>query len=276
MLPRQQKSMVKVLPMKSNDTLVEILAVKKKRFKYVVTTSLNNEEIVFSENQLVDNRIFPKQIFTLVEWQEILNKQNTSELFDRALTSLSYAVKTEKEMRDYLLKFTDSPADIELVIIKLKNARYIDDEKYASDYLNYAIRSQKGPKLIMQTLQQKGLEKDIIEQALITYKQDLINQNLMCLIEKELPKIHKYPTTIQKEKIFQKLLRLGYSTSNISAILNSFKLTSDHQETLYQETKKLLRQSNDLTKIKTKLRQKGYNLTEINQAIQTIQLEEVY
>lgn len=72
---------------------------------------------------------------------------------DRALRFLSYRPRTEKEIRDKL--GVDCSEEI---ISKLKSYGYINDEKYAEDYIESRIRSKpRSQKLILLELKRKGI-----------------------------------------------------------------------------------------------------------------------
>lgn len=72
---------------------------------------------------------------------------------DKALRFLSYSPRTEKEIRDKL--GVDCSEEI---ITKLKSYGYINDEKYAEDYIESRIRSKpRSQKLILLELKRKGI-----------------------------------------------------------------------------------------------------------------------
>lgn len=72
---------------------------------------------------------------------------------DRALRFLSYRPRTEKEIRDKL--GIDCSEEI---IVKLKSYGYINDGKYAQDYIESRIRSKpRSQKLILLELKRKGI-----------------------------------------------------------------------------------------------------------------------
>ena len=57
-----------------NLELVVILLIKKKRNKYEVFTSINENGLLFTEEELVEHRIIKGASFTKEIWDKIINK----------------------------------------------------------------------------------------------------------------------------------------------------------------------------------------------------------
>lgn len=90
---------------------------------------------------------------------------------DKAMKHLSKSQKTEKEMTDFLLTKGFEQDTIDEVLSKLKEYSYIDDVKFATDYVrSYATR--EGEKKIYFSLRQKGIDEDIINDVLTNYEFD--------------------------------------------------------------------------------------------------------
>jgi len=92
-------------------------------------------------------------------------------LMDKAFFYLRFRARSVSEMRQYLLKksqvFKFSNTIVDSVIAELIEEKYINDTEFAQGYIR--SRSQINPKgnyAIVQELQQKGVNKTIIEAAL--------------------------------------------------------------------------------------------------------------
>ncbi len=92
-------------------------------------------------------------------------------LMDKAFFYLRFRARSVFEMRQYLLKksqvFKCSNAIVDSVITKLIEEKYINDTEFTQEYVR--SRSQANPKgnyAIVQELQQKGINKIIIEATL--------------------------------------------------------------------------------------------------------------
>lgn len=258
---------------KMENNAVEILKVTKYRNKYIVEITpyqdLQTKE-TFSETQIVENRIFKGQIFLIEEWQEILKSKLTNDLFDRVLYYLSFGLKTKQDIVMYLDKHNASEDDSTIIIKKLENLNLINDENYAINFLNKAIKNHKGPLYVKNELKNKGIDAAIIDKILANYDYQEISENIDYIIKKELPSINTYPILKQKQKIYQKLQRMGYSNSQINSHISNIEFTSNYEERLKKEIRKLLDSEVELVKIKQKLIMRGYTLKEISAALEKI------
>ena len=83
---------------------------------------------------------------------------------DYALTVVSKAFKTEKQIKDKLVLKGYLEEIVLKVIEKLKEYGYVNDEDYAKRYVN-SVKSTKGAKLIKLELIKKGVTGDALDSA---------------------------------------------------------------------------------------------------------------
>ncbi|MFP3154584.1 regulatory protein RecX [Lachnospiraceae bacterium ZAX-1] len=132
----------------------------------------------------------------------------------RAMHLLEQMDRTEFQLRNKL-KQNDYEEDIiEEAITYVARYNYIDDLRYARNYVR-SKRDEKSPLLIKTGLMQKGVLKEIINQAL--EEEYPINQEQK-LIGKWVEKKH-YKADIadwkEKQRLYQFLLRKGFSHDDI-------------------------------------------------------------
>lgn len=84
-----------------------------------------------------------------------------------ALRQLESRARSEHELRTVLAR-REVPADImDVVIEKLKDYRYVDDEVFARSLVSSRVKhSARGRMRIRQELQGKGIERDAVDAAL--------------------------------------------------------------------------------------------------------------
>ena len=85
--------------------------------------------------------------------------------FERALSYLEKGMKTEKNIRDYLLSKGYLEESVEKAVKKLKSYGYIDDEAYAENFIK-TYSSLKGSRKLKYDLLAKGIDKAIIDEKL--------------------------------------------------------------------------------------------------------------
>lgn len=138
--------------------------------------------------------------------------------FDKALTYISSSVKTEKQIKDKLLRLGYLDEIIEKTLEKLKDYGYVDDGDYARRY-TATYKGVKGKKLIKLELRKKGvLEKDV-DSALnqIESQQDACNR----LADKYL----KNKENDQKNllKCYKYLLSKGFDYDEAKSSIDRYK-----------------------------------------------------
>ena len=246
---------------------VKILKVVKKGKKYLVYSSENEDPITFTEDSLVSNRVFKDKIFEIDEWNLIIKKKEQSFIFDKVLHYIDFKPRTTKEVVKYLKEKDIDEESIDEIILRLKDIKYLDDEKYMISYIDESIRNCKGPNLIIHQLEQLGIDKSIIKSSLLNYTSEQQYDNAYLVASKYQRQNLKYPTNKQKELIYQKLIRSGYYHETINRVLNNLEYCDDSLENLEKEYCKLLNKNADRQKIIGSLLSKGYRYEDIKKVI---------
>ena len=115
--------------------------------------------------------------------REILATSETELAFKKALDYISRAMKTEKQVKDYLcLKGFDALA-AERAVEKLKEYKYVDDLQFAALYVEMNGR-QKGARRIKAELMQKGIDETKAEQALLMLSEERSSESAAALADK--------------------------------------------------------------------------------------------
>ncbi len=145
---------------------------------------------------------------------EILTKRATK----RAMYLLEQMDRTEEQLRKKLL-FHEYPVDcIDEAIVYVKKYHYLDDYRYACNFIRYA-QEKNSRQQIVQKLMQKGVQRNQIELAIETEYQSDDIEKIKVLLEKR-----KYNSASGNQKEFQRtyqfLLRRGYKSCDILKAMN--------------------------------------------------------
>lgn len=209
----------------------------------------------------------------------LMQKDNLHKSFTLAINYLSYRMRSEKEIRDYLAKKEVDEEKINLVVDKLKEEGYLHDGEFAQALVNTRINTtNKGPRLVQRELIEKGVDKATAEQALTDYEPEVQLEKAMKLIEKKnktsSKKSHKQHIQYLKQTLMQK----GFNSDTIQEAINQSELeedTDEEWEAVVFQGEKLLRkyQRKDAgkgikQKIKAGLYQKGFNFELIDRFIE--------
>lgn len=125
--------------------------------------------------------------------------------YNLTLRYLSFRQRSEKEIRDYLHKKQIQESLIEIIITKLKEHRFLNDEEFTKTWVESRIRFKpRSLRMIERELVQKGISKEIIELVIHNSQFTIQNDKKMAkrLIDKKLPRIKG-----TKKEIYQKLVR---------------------------------------------------------------------
>lgn len=151
--------------------------------------------------------------------KDLIDKSNEKRSKEKALWLLSFRDHSKKELKDKLKKTSDDKS-AELAVSRMEELGLINDEKFAqrhaNELLNVKHLSKKGA---LYKLIEKGVDKELACNVLEEFDFDP-KEHIEIIINK------KYANDIHNEKgkrrIIAKLQRMGYSWSDISAVLNIF------------------------------------------------------
>lgn len=251
-----------------DEKLVWIKKVQKKGQKYLVFVDDETDGIVFTEDQIVSNRIIKGNSFYQKDWNKIVDSLDEGIIFEKVLRYIDYKMRSEKEVIIYL---EDKGVDSDLIdklIKKLKDIKFIDDDRYAKQYTEECIRNEKGPYAIKYVLQNKGIASDIIDKYLEAYSPNTAYDNALDIAKKTIKSIGGLPLSKQKEAIYTRLQRMGFNYDHISSVLNKITYNELDYDLLEKEYLKLKSKETDKQKIISKLLTKGYNFQDIKRVIQ--------
>ena len=172
----------------------------------------NDEEaIILNEDQIVEHRIIVGSIFTKNDYQKIKKSAQITKYYNKTLHYIDFKPRTKKEVEDYLAKCELNKSDIDKIIKKLITIKYLDDERYAKSYVSEGMRKGKGRNYLFQQLQNKGLDKKMIETSLEAYELVDERANALKMATKMLNIVKKYPLKKQQILITNHLLQDGFN-----------------------------------------------------------------
>jgi regulatory protein len=138
-----------------------------------------------------------------------------------ALKLLSYRGRSEKELEERLLKKGIAKTMVSSTIKELKLIGLIDDmalaEALKREALTRKMLSQNGAKRYMQT---RGIPRDIID-VVFYHDENKDFDNALRFADKKLMSLNRYPSEIVKRRLYNLLLRRGYSSETIMKVLKN-------------------------------------------------------
>ena len=122
--------------------------------------------------------------------------------YNLTLRYLSFRQRSEKEVFDYLRKKQVQEPLVEIIINKLKEQKFINDEEFARMRIENRMRFKpRAGRFIKMELKQKGITEEIINKQLAINKD---GEMAKILINKKIKKYKDLP----RQEIYQKLGRV--------------------------------------------------------------------
>lgn len=151
--------------------------------------------------------------------EDILKIEEQQKANNYALNLLNYRWRTEKEIRDRLIKKEYDENIIEETISYLKNYNFIDDKRFAEIYTEQKIKNKKlGNYRIKHELYNKGVSQEIIEEVLEKYN-DTEYERALELGRKKIKSYKNDDIQAIYRKLGGYLQRRGYSYDCVSSVL---------------------------------------------------------
>lgn len=214
------------------------------------------EEVILKYNLLLKKDISDKELTKInqdnVEW----------EAYYIGLKSLKSRFKSKSELRKVLFNKEYDLDVINKVTDKLEKQGYIDDVSFSKSYVNsQLITTNKGPNKIISELKNKGVKEEDI--CLDSYLEEIQIERINKLINKAIKSNKTRGGVILKRKIIGDLINLGYDSSLVNDIVDSYSFPIDKEiykkeyDKLYKSLSRKYKDKELESKIKSKLYQKG-------------------
>ena len=250
---------------------MKIESIKKSGSKYKILLDngriINTYEEVILNNGLLFHKYINKNLL-----EKINIDTNYYKSYNKALDMINRRLRSEKEIKQYLIKSEVEEKDIEEIINNLKRIGLIDDRLFAKAYTNDKVNlSTDGPDKIRKYLENNNIKEEYISDALNNINKEIINSKIDKIITKKIKTNTKYTPYILKQKILTYLINLGYRREDIIERLENTKIeTKDmtkEMEKIYIKLNKKYKDNELIYKLKNKLYSKGYTKEEIENFI---------
>ena len=250
---------------------MKIESIKKSGSKYKILLDngriINTYEEVILNNGLLFHKYINKNLL-----EKINIDTNYYKSYNKALDMINRRLRSEKEIKEYLIKSEVEEKDIEEIINNLKRIGLIDDRLFAKAYTNDKVNlSTDGPDKIRKYLENNNIKEEYINDALNNINKEIINSKIDKIITKKIKTNTKYTPYILKQKILTYLINLGYRREDIIERLENTKIeTKDmtkEMEKIYNKLNKKYKENELIYKLKNKLYSKGYTKEEIENFI---------
>lgn len=174
---------------------------------------------------VVTNKLAVGKEIEKSQLDEIQLESEKQTALNKTVKYISKAMKTEKEIKNYLFSKGYTYAVINFVLDKLKEYKFVDDETYVNLYIKQSSKN-KGKKRIKFELKNKGVDEKLVMEKVSEIDTD--RDSAMELGKKYLNK--KTVDEKTKEKLFRYLAYRGFSTEDILYVLRTLIKGDDNYD----------------------------------------------
>ncbi len=189
----------------------------KKRFNIFLDGKFSfglDAEVLVKQGLKVGQELKPEQVEKLIKENEL------QKILDRVFNFLSFRPRSQKEILNFLKRKQVGEQTQDLIIKKLADLKMIDDLAFASWWSEQRQTFRpEGQRLLKMELKNKGIAKEIIDQAL--KEQKPVSQLAMAekLLAKKKNQLQKLSFEERKKKIYGLLLRRGFSYETVKKLI---------------------------------------------------------
>jgi regulatory protein len=162
------------------------------------------------------------------------------ELYEYAVGALARRMRSVAELKRLLRNKVEANTElgqtlVELIIVRLKNQGYLNDAKYAAAYSSFRRDNEKFGRLrVVTDLKAKGVHDDVIEKAVSTAYEEVNDEKLARDFLRR-KRLKKPADQKQAVRIFRQLMRAGFQSRTIFAILKKWVVDDETLTTLEKD-----------------------------------------
>jgi regulatory protein len=165
--------------------------------------------------------------------------EDENSLYDYAVRSLGRRMRTVAElkrlMRERVPKGEIGTLLVEMVILRLKEQKYLNDTTYAASYSSFRRDNQKfGKRRVITDLKVKGVHADVIEKV-IDEAYSAVNEEELARAFLKRKRLKKPENDKETARIFRGLLRAGFSVGIAIRVLKHWNVDDEVLTALQEE-----------------------------------------
>lgn len=249
---------------------IKVLSVEKKKKNYLVIT--DEDEFIVDEETLLKYQIFKDRTFKEEDFKKIFEEIEINKYFNKALKFLSYKSRSVNEVREYLKDVNNK----EVIIKRLEQLGYLDDEAYAKNMFEYCIRNYKGPNVLKSKLEEKGVSKELVIKYTDMFDYCLEKELIESVIKKYQEKESTKPVKALKLSLLTKFYHDGFNPEIAKQILGKVEFVDNSYETLQKDYQKQVNKykNKEISEYEKKQRiisylmNKGYDYKKIKELVE--------
>ena len=185
----------------------------------------NEETINVYEDVILKHKLLYKKDIDSELLEKLSNDNSKEDIYNKCVKYISVRIRSTEEIKEYLLNKKIKKELIELTIDKLSKNKLLDDDKFTKAFIHDKLMfTTMGPYKIEQELKKHKIDNNIITKYIYEITEEEIDEKINKQINKLMKSSKKKPNL--KNKIYNNLLSLGYSSESILKNLNNYEINN--------------------------------------------------
>ncbi len=192
--------------------------------KNIYNVYLSNGEVLeLDESVITNNELLLKKRIDNDLYDKLKRDNKICILVNASIKYINVRLRSIKEIKDYLLKKEEDTDLIDEVISRLIKMGYLDDRRFTEAYIKDKLNfTSWGDYKIINELNKLGISSLDIEDNTDLLNEDILNERMRKIIDKDIRTNKKYSGLKLKNKIYNHLLTSGYSKEKVISLINSY------------------------------------------------------
>lgn len=192
--------------------------------KNIYNVYLSNGEVLeLDESVITNNELLLKKRIDNDLYDKLKRDNKICILVNASIKYINVRLRSIKEIKDYLLKKEEDTDLIDEVISRLMKMGYLDDRRFTEAYIKDKLNfTSWGDYKIINELNKLGISSLDIENNIDLLNDDILNERMRKIIDKDIRTNKKYSGLKLKNKIYNHLLTSGYSKEKVISLINSY------------------------------------------------------
>lgn len=192
--------------------------------KNIYNVYLSNGEVLeLDESVITNNELLLKKRIDNDLYDKLKRDNKICILVNASIKYINVRLRSIKEIKDYLLKKEEDTDLIDEVISRLIKMGYLDDRRFTEAYIKDKLNfTSWGDYKIINELNKLGISSLDIENNTDLLNDDILNERMRKIIDKDIRTNKKYSGLKLKNKIYNHLLTSGYSKEKVISLINSY------------------------------------------------------
>ena len=183
----------------------------------------NDKKIIINEDVILKHKLLYKKEIDEFLLEEILQDNNNYDIYNKCVKYIGVRLRSTNEIKEYMQRKNVDNNLIEETIEKLKKHKLLDDEIFTKAFIKDKLNfTTMGPYRIELELKKHKIDNNIIYKYINDIDYNLLEEKINKQITKLIKNNKNKPNL--KNKIYNNLINLGYSSELILNNLNKYNL----------------------------------------------------